>query len=64
MIATLRRLAVDMKDAGALEEAVLDGYLARLSDAGWPGDPADVRLGFTAAIALRLGLVRKRSTWS
>ena len=57
VIATLRRMAVDMEDADALEEAVLDGYVAGLRDTGWSGDERAVRLGFTAAVALRLGLV-------
>jgi hypothetical protein len=57
VIATLRRLAVDMKDADALEEAVLDGYIAGLHDAGWNDDERKIRVGFTAAVALRLGLV-------
>ncbi len=57
VIATLRRLAVAMEDADALEETVLEGYIAGLRDAGWSGDPADVHRGFTAAVALRLGLV-------
>ena len=57
VIATLRRMAVDMKDADALEDAVLDGYVAGLRDAGWSGDERAVRLGFTAAVASRLGLV-------
>ena len=57
VIATLRRLAVGMEDAGALEETVLEGYVAGLRDAGWSGDPADVFRGFTAGVALRLGLV-------
>lgn len=57
VIATLRRLAVDMADADALEEAVLEGYCAGLEDAGWGGHEDEVRRGFTAAVALRLGLV-------
>ena len=57
VIATLRRLAVDMKDADALEEAVLDGYIAGLRDAGWNADEREIRLGFAAGVALRLGLV-------
>src|SRR4051812_46457902 len=36
-----------------LDHAVFDGYLAGLAAAGWRGDPAPVRLGFAAAIALR-----------
>ena len=57
VIATLRRLAVDMADAERLEEAVLEGYLAGLRDSGWAGDPVGVRLGYAAGVALRLGLV-------
>jgi len=57
VVASLRRLEVDMEDADALEAAVLDGYIAGLRDMGWAGDESDVRLGYTAAVALRLGLV-------
>ena len=57
VIATLRRLAVPMDEADALEEAVLDGYIAGLRDSGWAGDESEVRLGYTSAVALRLGLV-------
>jgi hypothetical protein len=57
VIATLRRLAVAMQDADALEEAVLEGYVAGLRDAGWRGDESQIRLGYTAGVALRLGLV-------
>jgi hypothetical protein len=43
-----------------LEEEVLSGYIAGLKDAGWQGDPRLVRLGYTAASALRytIGTVR------
>jgi hypothetical protein len=32
-----------------LEEIVFEGYLAGLREAGWQGDPQQVRLGYTAA---------------
>jgi hypothetical protein len=35
-----------------LEANVLDGYLTGLHDAGWHGDPALIRLGYTAEVAL------------
>ncbi len=57
VIATLRRLAVDMADADRLEEAVFEGYVAGLRDAGWRGDEHELRLGYLAAVALRLGLI-------
>ncbi len=57
VVATLRRLAVDMQHAEELEEAVIDGYISGLRDAGWNGDERQVRIGYTAAVALRLGLL-------
>ncbi len=39
---------VDLAQAPAFEEIVLDGYLAGLGDAGWRGDPRQVQLGYTA----------------
>jgi hypothetical protein len=40
---------VDLAEAQALEAIVFDGYLKGLGDAGWRGDPRQVRLGYTAA---------------
>jgi hypothetical protein len=40
---------VDFDQAQALEEIVFDGYLEGLHQAGWRGDPRQVRLGYTAA---------------
>jgi hypothetical protein len=40
---------VDFARAQALEDVVFDGYLEGLRDAGWRGDPRQVRLGYTAA---------------
>jgi hypothetical protein len=40
---------VDLAQAQALEGIVLDGYLEGLHQAGWRGDPRQVRLGYTAA---------------
>ena len=38
-----------------LDRAVYCAYLAGLNDAGWAGNPEEVRLGFAAATALCLG---------
>jgi hypothetical protein len=38
-----------------LDAALFEGYLEGMGDAGWAGDPRLVRLGFTAAVALRYG---------
>jgi len=47
---------VDFAQAQALEDVVFAGYLEGLRDAGWRGDPQQVRLGYTAAsLRLRLG---------
>jgi hypothetical protein len=40
---------VDLAQAQALEDIVFEGYLEGLRDAGWRGDPRQVRLGYTAA---------------
>lgn len=40
---------VDLDQAQMLEDIVFEGYLAGLDDAGWRGDPRQVRLGYTAA---------------
>jgi hypothetical protein len=42
-------------DIGALEAAAYPAYLAGLQEAGWSGDPALVRLGFTASTAMSMG---------
>jgi hypothetical protein len=47
---------VDLALAQALEDIVFAGYLEGLRDAGWRGDPRQVRLGYTAgSLRLRLG---------
>jgi hypothetical protein len=53
--ASLLRGDVALDEAGALEEAALDGYLAGLREAGWSGSPQAARLGYAAAVALRYG---------
>jgi len=40
---------VDFAQAQALEDVVFEGYLEGLRDAGWRGNPRQVRLGYTAA---------------
>jgi len=47
---------VDLAQAQTLEDIVFEGYLKGLRDAGWQGNPQQVRLGYTAGhIRLRLG---------
>lgn len=50
---TMRRCEFDAEHAVELDQMVFDGYVAGLGDAGWYGDVQQVRLGYTAAIALR-----------
>jgi hypothetical protein len=40
---------VGLDKAQELEETVFEGYLEGLHEAGWQGDPLQVRLGYTAA---------------
>ncbi len=40
---------IDLGQAQALEDVVFEGYLEGLGDAGWRGNPWQVRLGYTAA---------------
>jgi hypothetical protein len=54
---TLRRCEFDVARADELDSAVFDGYLAGLREAGWHGRVEVVRLGYTAAIALRWTVV-------
>jgi hypothetical protein len=42
---------VELNKAQDLEEIALEGYLEGLREAGWQGDPQQVRLGYTAASA-------------
>jgi hypothetical protein len=44
---------VDPADLPALDEALFAGYLAGLRDAGWRGDPQQVRFAYAAHAALR-----------
>ena len=50
---TLRRCEFDVARADEIDAAVFDGYVAGLREAGWHGAVEPVRLGYTAAIALR-----------
>jgi hypothetical protein len=45
--------AVGPADELALEQTVLEGYLAGLRDAGWRGDPDLVRFGYAATVYWR-----------
>ncbi|HSR35405.1 MAG TPA: hypothetical protein VLY63_32955, partial [Anaerolineae bacterium] len=44
---------VGLDQAQALEEIAFESYLEGLRDAGWQGDPRQVRLGYAAAASLR-----------
>ncbi len=54
---TMRRGTVPAEWATDLDREVFAGYLAGLRDAGWQGKPIVVRLGYTAAVALRWSLL-------
>jgi hypothetical protein len=47
----------DAAEAGNLDTAIFTAYLDGLREAGWQGDLKVARLGYTAACALRWGLV-------
>ena len=55
--ASLAFFEADLSRGRELEAMVLDSYLQGLHDAGWHGDQRHVRFGYTAAAALRYGLV-------
>jgi len=57
LAASLIWFEYDAAEAGLLDEAVFAGYLDGLREAGWQGDARLVRLGYTAACALRWGVV-------
>jgi hypothetical protein len=44
---------VSTSQAAMLDRAAFDGYVAGLREAGWRGDAQQVRLGYTAAMAVR-----------
>jgi hypothetical protein len=50
---TMRRCEFDAARATELDQAVFTGYVAGLREAGWQGRVEQVRLGFTAAVAIR-----------
>ena len=50
---TLIFAEVDAKNANELSEVMFHNYLRGLRDAGWKGSERDVRLGYSAAVALR-----------
>jgi hypothetical protein len=49
VLASIALREVNLAQAHALEDIVYEGYLEGLRDAGWRGDPRQVRLGYTAA---------------
>ena len=48
-MASIGFFEVDLAQANELEEIIFDSYLEGLDDAGWQGDPRQVRLGYSAA---------------
>jgi hypothetical protein len=57
LAASLIWFEYEAAEARSLDEAVFRGFLNGLRDAGWQDDPRLVRLGYTAACALRWGVV-------
>jgi len=57
LLTTLMTLEVPVSEAKALDNAIWEGYLQGLQEAGWTGDPRHVRFCYTAYPALRWGLV-------
>jgi hypothetical protein len=56
VLASVAYNEVDLAQAQALEDIVFEGYLEGLRDAGWRGNPRQVRLGYTASsLRFRLG---------
>ena len=53
LVGTVGSGEVAAEQAPALVATLYDGYLAGLRDAGWRGDERELRVGFTAAAALR-----------
>ena len=54
---TMRRCEFDADRAAELDQVVFTGYMSGLREAGWQGRAAEARLGFTAAVALRWGVL-------
>jgi hypothetical protein len=57
LAASLIWFEYDAAGVRSLDEAVFSGYLEGLREAGWQGDSRLARLGYTAACALRWGIV-------
>lgn len=49
VLASFAFYEIDLDQVQVLEEIVFEGYLEGLHQAGWRGDPRQVRLGYTAA---------------
>jgi hypothetical protein len=56
---TMRRGTFPARRAADLDRVVFAGYLQGLHGAGWQGDGDVVRLGYTAAVALRWSLLMR-----
>lgn len=53
---SLQFMDVPMADATQFEALTMEAYVGGLRDAGWRGDPDQLRLGYASAAALILGL--------
>lgn len=56
---TMRRCEFDAERAAELTQVVFAGCVAGLREAGWQGHVEHVRLGYTAAVALRWTLLAR-----
>lgn len=56
IVASVMFLEVPVGEARHVEALAIDGYLDGLRDAGWHGDPDDIRRGYAIAAALRYGV--------
>ena len=56
--ASLRKGDFPADRTAELDAAVVDAYVAGLSESGWSGDPSTVRLGYAMSLALRCWFVR------
>ena len=56
IVASVELFEVEVARAAELDRIVFDGYLVGLRDAGWHGDPRQVRFGYAASAVLRYGV--------
>jgi hypothetical protein len=54
--ATVALFGIGVDEIEALDDIAFRGYLAGLADAGWRGDPRQIRLAYAVASSMRFGL--------